>query len=111
MLGGIEKRTILFTTVAACAALGIVAASLSGYRSTPLAPFIALATPSGWSRYAVWEQAVPMVAVLVAVLASCLLQFGSDVDNALDTICSGSPPATVGEWHMPVDQLFVASAR
>lgn len=72
MRGGTEKRTILLATVAACAALGIVAASLSGYRSMPLAPFIALATPSGWSRYAVWEQAVPMVAVLAAVLVVVL---------------------------------------
>jgi hypothetical protein len=70
MLGGTEKRTVLLTTVAACGALGIVTASLSGYRTTPLAPFIAAATPGNWSQYAVWEQAVPMVTVLIAVFAT-----------------------------------------
>jgi hypothetical protein len=72
MFGGTEKRTVLLTTVAAGAALGIVAASLSGNRVTPLAPFIAEATPRAWSQYAVWEQAVPMVAVLIAVFATRL---------------------------------------
>src|SRR3954471_22720290 len=72
MLGGTEKRGVLLTTIAAAAALGIVAASLSGNRVTPLAPFVAEATPRAWSQYAVWEQAVPMVAVLIAVFATRL---------------------------------------
>lgn len=131
MLGGTEKRTVLLTTVAASAALGIVAASLSGHRTTPLAPFIAAATPSAWSQYAVWEQAVPMVAVLIAVLATrvwpWLLLVGTVMSlpvtletvlpstilshTALTVASSGGPPVVFIAVLAAAQQLFRQGAK
>jgi hypothetical protein len=57
---------VLLTAIAAAAALGIVASSLTGW-ALPLWPIIAHATPPGWDSDVGFAEARPMIAVVVAL--------------------------------------------
>lgn len=63
-----ESRAVVLTTVAASAALGVVAGSLMGW--DPLSPFVAASTPRAWDGYTVLAEVVPMLGVLVALFTS-----------------------------------------
>lgn len=63
-----DSRAVMSTTIAASAALGVVAGSLMGW--DPLSPFMAAATPRAWTGYSVLAELVPMLGVLVALFTS-----------------------------------------